>query len=413
MKRVAYNQVVILGLTIALCIVGIITPAHAAKKNKSKKSDSVTQTLIVQNGDTFSTLMEEAHISLRDSLNVQRALRSSFDVASLKIGQKVEVTISPAAGGNNVFRLDRLSLKTEKKKRLELLRKGDKTFEVREFIPPTTVKLAKASGNVDFTFYGAVAKAGVPNNIRDKLIKNYSYDVDFQRDIRKGTPFEVLYEQLVDSDGEVVGSGEIVYSSLKIRGNEYAFYRYETLYGDVGYFDAEGQSIEKSFLRTPVDGAQITSTFGERRHPILGYTRQHKGLDFGAPSGTPIYAAASGVIVNMESKGSYGNYVRLHHRNGYETAYAHLSRFNTDLKRGRAVKQGDVIGYVGTTGQSTGPHLHYELLANGRQINPLSIKTVATTQLKGLELGIFKQYQNQVMQVADKLDAKNRLASRE
>jgi murein DD-endopeptidase MepM/ murein hydrolase activator NlpD len=192
-----------------------------------------------------------------------------------------------------------------------------------------------------------------------------------------------------NEQGAFVKSGKILFASLTLSGKSIPVYYFERD-GEGEYFTPKGEAIRKSLLRTPVDGARITSGFGMRMHPLLGYSKMHKGIDFGAPTGTPIYAAGSGTIAEMGKKGAYGNYVRIRHSGEYQTAYAHMSKFAKGVSKGDKVKQGDVIGYVGTTGRSTGPHLHYEILVAGAQINPTKVKTVASNKLSGKQLTAFQ-----------------------
>ena len=222
-----------------------------------------------------------------------------------------------------------------------------------------------------------------------ELIRIYSWDVDFQRDINNGDKFEILFEKLFTEKGEFVRTGNVIYGNLLLRTKKYPLYRYETSKGTIDYFDDNGRSARKALLRTPINGARLSSRYGKRRHPILGYNKMHRGVDFAAPRGTPIYAAGRGTIVKLGRNGAYGNYIRIRHGSGLETAYAHLSRFRRGLRVGARVPQGKVIGYEGSTGRSTGPHLHYEILKNSRQINPLTLKMVSGKKLTGKELKLF------------------------
>lgn len=198
-----------------------------------------------------------------------------------------------------------------------------------------------------------------------------------------------MYEQFRGENGDVVHQGNIHYAKLTLRDKGVPLYRYTTTKGNLDYFNAKGESVRKTLMRTPIDGARLSSRFGKRKHPILGYTRMHSGVDFAAPRGTPIYAAGNGTVVQSGRNGGYGNYVRIRHNGTYQTAYAHLSKFARGARRGARVRQGQVIGYVGTTGRSTGPHLHYEVLRNGRQINPRSVRIPSGEKLKGAELKKF------------------------
>lgn len=274
----------------------------------------------------------------------------------------------------------------------------------------TTKEIVKAKGTIESTLFTTATQAGVSSRILGEMIRLLSYDVDFQRDIRKGNSFEVMYEQEVIEGNIPVGQGAVIYVSLALNNKELQFYRHATPDGKINYYNKNGESIRKSLLKTPVDGARITSGFGKRRHPILGYTKMHKGIDFGAPSGTKIYAAGNGVIKYVGKKGGYGNYIRISHSNGYDTAYAHLRRFAKGIRKGKYIKQGQVIGYVGTTGRSTGPHLHYEVLKHNKQINPLSIKTFPGKKLKSVEAGIFHYHKRQIDQLLNILPNGNKYA---
>jgi murein DD-endopeptidase MepM/ murein hydrolase activator NlpD len=205
------------------------------------------------------------------------------------------------------------------------------------------------------------------------VIRAFSYDVDFQRDIRPGDHFSVLFERFHTADGAVAYDGDIVSASLILSGREMEIHRFKARDGVTEYVNRDGKSVRRALLRTPVDGARLSSSFGMRRHPILGYSRMHKGTDFAAASGTPVFAAGTGVIEDAGYRGGYGNYIRIKHDTRISTAYAHLSRFSPVIQRGTRVQQGEVIGYVGTTGRSTGPHLHYEVMRDGHQVNPTSI----------------------------------------
>jgi len=215
-------------------------------------------------------------------------------------------------------------------------------------------------------------------------------NIDFQRDIRKGDEIEVLYEAFETEDGEFARYGNVLYANLTVGGREYPIYRFEMDNGDVDYFEPSGISIRKTLMKTPIDGARISSGFGMRHHPVLGYNKMHKGMDFAAPTGTPIYAAGDGVVEKAGRNGGYGNYIRIRHNSKLKTAYAHLHRISSRVKPGARVKQGQIIGKVGTTGRSTGPHLHYEVLLANKQVNPRSVTLPTGEQLVGKNMDRFK-----------------------
>jgi murein DD-endopeptidase MepM/ murein hydrolase activator NlpD len=256
---------------------------------------------------------------------------------------------------------------------------------------PQRRELVHRAGAIDDSLYVSAQRAALPHDVVIGLIKLFSWDVDFQRDVRRGDQFETLFEVVALEDGsEGVRGGDLLYAALSIDGRLLEGYRFELPDGRVAYFDRSGKSLRKFLMRTPIDGARLSSRFGMRRHPILGYTLMHKGVDFAAPTGTPIYAAGDGRVEVAARNGGYGKYVRIRHTGEYSTAYAHLSRFAKGMQSGRRIRQGQVIGYVGTTGRSTGPHLHYEVLRHGAQINPLQIRQPSNEQLAGADLARFR-----------------------
>ena len=224
------------------------------------------------------------------------------------------------------------------------------------------------------------------------LADAFAYDVDFQREIFGGDEFEAIFEVRYDDRGKLVSAGDIMYARLKWRGlsREKGYYRFSEDGERGDFYDATGQSAKRLLMKTPIDGARLSSGFGTRKHPILGYARAHKGVDFAAPRGTPIKAAGDGTVLRANRYGSFGNYVKIRHANGYETAYAHLNGFARGMRSGKRVRQGQVIGYVGTTGRSTGPHLHYEVHHNGSAVNPQRLKIATGKQLTGAALERFK-----------------------
>ncbi|MEQ9447172.1 MAG: peptidoglycan DD-metalloendopeptidase family protein, partial [Rhodospirillaceae bacterium] len=223
------------------------------------------------------------------------------------------------------------------------------------------------------------------------MIRLFSYDVDFQRDIRSNDHFEIMFGQDVTNEGLVVTNGNIEYAAMTLRGETIKIYAFKHSEGETQYYNEEGKGIRKALMRTPINGARLSSSFGRRKHPVLGYTKMHRGVDFAAPRGTPIYAAGDGVIEKRQRWSSFGNYIRIRHGDGFATAYAHMNNFAKGYAVGSRVRQGAVIGYVGTTGRSTGPHLHYEVLRNGTQVNPMQVRFPASKTLDGEELKNFQR----------------------
>lgn len=259
-------------------------------------------------------------------------------------------------------------------------------------------KLYARKTRIETSLYGSAARANIPSAVIAEMIRIYSWNIDFQRDIRSGDKIEVLYEAFETEDGEFARYGNVLFASLNVGNRDYPIYRFEMDDGRVDYFEPDGISIRKTLMKTPVDGARISSGFGMRKHPVMGYSKMHKGMDFAAPTGTPIYAAGDGVVERAGRNGSFGNYVRIRHNSKLKTAYAHLHRIKSSVSKGSRVRQGQIIGYVGTTGRSTGPHLHYEVLLNGEQVNPRSVNLPTGEQLAGQQLKRFKLQQGQTHQ---------------
>jgi murein DD-endopeptidase MepM/ murein hydrolase activator NlpD len=249
----------------------------------------------------------------------------------------------------------------------------------------------RAGATIDSSLYLAGMQAGIPADIVIEMIRMFSYKVDFQRDLQPGDSFEVYYDYYYTPDGQPAKTGNISYARMRLGGKDVILYRYAPGADAAEYYDPKGQSAKGMLMKTPVDGARISSGFGSRLHPILGYTRMHKGVDFAVPTGTPVMAAGAGTISFMGWANGYGNFVVLNHSNGYATAYGHLSRFAPGMRRGARVSQGEVFAYSGATGLATGPHLHYEIRVNGSQVNPLTVKIAEGRQLTGAELSAFLQ----------------------
>ncbi|MCB9987883.1 MAG: peptidoglycan DD-metalloendopeptidase family protein [Rhodospirillales bacterium] len=344
--------------------------------------------LKIGKGDTLTAVLEKAGISASDAYRVVKAMEDDYDPRHIRPGQVLAVRYDPSEDGDDysfaAMRMDIDPLKT-----LVLSRQGDgfvSDIEEKETVRRTYARDAE----IEVSLFGSAAKAGVPNGVIAEAIRIFSWDVDFQRDIRQGDKLEVLYEQIETEDGELIKSGDVLYARLNVNGRDIPVYRYEDKNGDVDYYTAEGRSIRKALMKTPIDGARVSSGFGLRKHPVLGYSKMHKGLDFAAPTGTPIYAAGDGTVEKAGRWSSFGNYIRIRHNSSLKTAYAHLNRIERGVTPGSRVKQGQVIGYVGTTGRSTGPHLHYEVMVNGAQVNPQSHKSPQGKSLTGEQLNAFK-----------------------
>ncbi|MFN7054608.1 peptidoglycan DD-metalloendopeptidase family protein [Hyphomonas sp.] len=271
-------------------------------------------------------------------------------------------------------RLTALSLRDTTDRSLLVTRKLDGGWTATELNAKLTPSYRRIAAEIEGSIYNTALKLGAGDQQVVDFAAAFAYDIDFQRQIHPGDRFEIFFETFEDERGNPVRHGEVLYAALDGRALTRGFYRFTPSDdGQTDYFDDKGESATRFLMKTPINGARISSNFGIRRHPISGFTRLHRGTDFAAPTGTPIYAAGSGTVLRASWNGGYGNYIRIRHTRGYETAYAHLSRYAAGLKPGQRVSQGQVIGYVGSTGASTGPHLHYEVWVNGDSVNPMSL----------------------------------------
>jgi murein DD-endopeptidase MepM/ murein hydrolase activator NlpD len=351
----------------------------------------VKRVIEVRRGDTLFGLLTKAGLSDTEAQAASHSLTDVFSPSDLKVGQEITLNFATGAGpdADPDGKLLALTLQPSMERDVKLTRDADGQFIAAAINKPLTERVDRAAGQIDVSLFESAREAGVPVALMGDIIKAYSYDVDFQRDIHEGDSFEVMYERFDNDKGELAKAGRLLYASLTIGGKPMPIYWFERD-GDGEYFTADGVAVRKSLLKTPIDGAKITSGYGMRVNPILGYSAMHQGIDFGAPTGTPIFAAGNGTVEEIGWKNGYGKYIKLRHNGTYETAYGHTSRFASGLKKGSKVKQGQVIAYVGATGRATGPHLHFEIMVNGAHVNPSTVKTVASDKLNGPALKAFK-----------------------
>ncbi len=339
-------------------------------------------------GDALGKVMQNEGIGSGEVHDIIQAMDEHFDPKDLKVGQDIQMHFEPAAD-KGAYKLTDMKIELNPLKTLTVSRDGDdfkSSLEEKEV--KDVVQARKAI--IKNSLYGSAAKAGIPKSIVSEAIKIYSQNVDFQRDVQSGDTLEVMYETAQTDDGYVADTGNVLFAQLTLSGRKIPLYRYETADGSVDYFGRDGQSTKKTLMKTPIDGARMSSGFGFRRHPVLGYGKMHKGIDFAAPTGTPIYASGDGMIQKAGRFSSFGNYVRIHHNSNLDTAYGHMSKIASGIRSGSRVKQGQIIGYVGTTGRSTGPHLHYEVLVGNKQVNPRGVNLPIGQALAGRDMKKFK-----------------------
>jgi murein DD-endopeptidase MepM/ murein hydrolase activator NlpD len=343
-------------------------------------------TLKVENGDTLIDMLVANNVPNSDAHNVVDALRTKFNPRNLKIGQEMSLTLARHETVGSAAAVQELAIKLPNLSTVELKAAGDK-FNVAAVKAELKDRAYRGYGIVKTSLSQAGADARIPGGAMGEVVQAFSYDVDFQRDIHPGDTIEVLLDRKETAEGQIGGYNNVRYAALTLGGKKHEIFRFKDSYG-VAWYDAKGNAVKKSLLRTPINAARITSGFGMRRHPIMGYSKMHQGVDFGASTGTPIMAAGDGVVKQRGWSGGYGNFVLIQHNGTYSTAYGHMSRFG-NIKLGGRVKQGQVIGYVGSTGRSTGPHLHYEVRANGRQVNPAARQFNLANGLTGKQLAAF------------------------
>jgi murein DD-endopeptidase MepM/ murein hydrolase activator NlpD len=350
--------------------------------------------LELRRGDTLLDLLAEAGIGPAEAHQAVGSLREVADLRRLQIGQRVGVQLDPAGGAEAV--LAKLVLPLDPVTEIHLVRAEDGGFAAESVARALRARSVAVAAVIEDSFFAAGQGAGVPPATLAEMIRLLSWDVDFQRDLQPGDRLEAVYRWLLDETGRPVAEGELDFVGLTTGARAIEAYRFAPDGGKEDFYDRQGRSLRKWLLRTVVDGARLSSGFGKRRHPILRDTRMHRGIDFAAPQGTPVLAAGAGVVEMAGRNRGYGNYVRLRHNASHATAYAHLSKLARGLKRGRRVEQGEVIGYVGATGLATGPHLHYELLVDGRQVDPLGVDLVAGDPLQGEALARFRARRDEI-----------------
>lgn len=358
--------------------------AEARRRDRTEKA---YLTLVLSRGEEMATSLVNAGADKADVTALIAAVRSVAAVDDLRRVTAVDyaletIPVDPAPGavaGAAAYRpaLVRLRFQPDSRHVVTAWRESDGTYSARIEEIAVERRYAAVAGVIRDSLFASAARTDVPPEVMVRFANLFLYDVDFARDLHVGDRFEVVYEVFHDTQGGYVGAGEVLFAGMTWNGgrDSRGYYRYTGVPDiDIPYFDANGESATRLLMKTPIDGARVTSGFGMRKHPILGYSKEHTGVDFGAPSGTPIMAAGDGKVIKAEVFGAYGNYVRIEHAHGYSTAYAHLSAFKKGLKKGAKIRQGDIIGYVGSTGRSTGPHLHYEVHHRGSAQNPMTLE---------------------------------------
>ena len=356
-----------------------------------------------RNGDNIQRILYDQKISPTEVNNVLNALRREYNVGTLRNDQKVYLVVKREKNGNFV---SRLTVNIDNITTVHVFLNKDNVYETKRVTKILTKKNHLVETTIDRGIYRTAKQSGIENSIVAQFARLYGFEVDFQRDLKKNDKIKIFYERYLDDDGVSQKTGNIIYSEITNVEKNIILYRYEYPNGSIAYFTPEGKSIEKSLMRTPINGAKLSSRYGFRIHPIIGYNQMHQGTDFAAPTGTPIMASGSGTIEYSGWKGGYGKFISIRHSPVYQTNYAHLQDYAKGIRRGIKVQQGQVIGYLGSTGSSTGPHLHYEVVVNGRKENSQTLKLPSAAPLEGNNKNFFeiqkRNIDNLILEVSKK-----------
>ena len=380
----------------------VIIPEADISSEKEDEDSATTQedknlyevTLKIQKGDTLMSLLTEAGVDKKNAFDIIELLKKHFSPKDLKLHHEIYVTFVPDDKNISEKVFESLYFRPSIDKEFWIRLSPDKKFIFEKHDVKLNRVTREARGVIKDSLYSDARKEGVPVKILHKMMQAYYFDVDFQRSFQPGDTYGLLYDMRADEEGLKEEPGELLYATLTLKNKKLHLYHFKGKGNSGEFYNQYGESVKKGLLRTPIDGARISSGFGNRKHPILGYTKVHKGIDFAAPIGTPIMASGDGKVTQVGPYANYGNYVKIKHNGEFSTAYAHLSRFVKGLTVGKEVKQGQIIGYVGATGATTGPHLHYELIRGQVQINPASVKMMPAGKLGGKDLQAFKNFKN-------------------
>ena len=350
----------------------------------------------LRSGETLEAAVIRAGVAPTEAAKAAQLLKASFNPEEVEPGFRFEASVAPLRGQEKAGRLMALELRPSPVRKITLARTPDHDFAVSDLEEKIIEEPGVLEGEVQGSLYSTAKRAGIGGSTLKEVVKAFASKLDFQRDIKGGDNFRLVFDQKRTESGEVIETGDLLYAELQAKGKTTRFYRFERSNGKVEWLDEGAQNLKSALLRSPVDGARMSSGFGMRRHPILGYHKMHQGIDFAAGTGTPVVAAGDGTVVEIRRWGGYGNWLRVRHSGGYESGYAHLSKYAAGLKVGDRVAQGEVIAYVGSTGRSTGPHLHHEIWFKGQRVDPKGAKIPSGGGLTGTELAQFKAQKKKV-----------------
>ena len=340
---------------------------------------------VVNVGETFDRIMEQYSVNQFEIKQIKKELSKKIDINRLKLNQKFHFTVDQTS-----YLVKEFIFQVSKTEKIYLTRNNfDDKFNQKIVVTKLNKKIIYDENIILESLYRSAIEEKIPANIIIEFARIYGFQVDFQRDIRKKDGFQIMYEVFLDDKNNIIETGNILYANLKLSGENNSLYYFKSK-DDEGHYDKSGKSVQKALMKTPINGARLSSSFGMRKHPIDGFNKMHKGTDFAAPMGTPIMASGDGKIKKAGWCGGGGNCIVIKHNSTYQTVYAHMSKFAKGIRKGVKVKQGQTIGYVGSTGKSTGPHLHYEVIINGKKVNSQMLKLPSGKILKDEERKLFE-----------------------
>lgn len=374
-----------------IALAPVVTPWVAetatAIEQVAAKPEHIVRTAEITRSNALQNLLSvEADLENAEVAAITKALAAVYK-GRYPRGLEVSLRFT-RLGDEETF--DGLTFQPEPTLEVNVARLADGSFKADKIVTPLERQRNAIAGNIRTTLIEAGLEQGVPRSVMSAMVRAFSHEIDFQRDVHPGDKFRVLYDQPHSKNGQPVGDATIIYAAIEAGGEKHAIFRVIYSDGTAEYFNDQGESVRRGLMRTPIDGAHVTSSYGMRRHPILGYSKFHQGVDFAAPTGTPVFAAGDGVVEEVGYRNGYGRFVLIRHRPGMETAYAHMSRFARGINPGDRVSQGDIIAYVGSTGRATGPHLHFEVRVDGQAINPMKVNMQAGSKLSGKGMAQFK-----------------------
>ena len=338
----------------------------------------------IQAGETFDKILNNYLINKKEITAIKNNLKKKINLNKLNTKQSIHISLDQT---NN--RIDEFIFQISNTEKIFLKRVSNNQFYQKIISIKLNKKIVYKENIIMQSLYKAATNKDIPANTIIEFARIYGFQIDFQRDIRKKDKFQIMYEIFLDENKKIIETGEILYANLKLSGQDNSLYYFDKDESR-GHYDKNGKSVQKALMKTPINGARLSSSFGMRKHPIDGFNKMHRGTDFAAPTGTPIMASGDGIIKKAGWCGGGGNCVKIRHNSTYQTIYAHMSKFARGIKKGVRVKQGQIIGYVGSTGKSTGPHLHYEVIVNGKKVNSQKLKLPSGKILKGTERKLFE-----------------------